>query len=247
MSVTKAGHKSDLMSAMVERVVGLTEALAQNRPGAFDQGIGVSEDCLSSQKFYELLMGGATQEDRKHLMSCFTCRENLALLSQVRLQSRPDFIAQVLENARNKARQGVTVRELADTRLPAPAILACEDSNVGVDPKSKKKIKIVFDLIPGFPADLLKDVDLNSFKIEGALQKPTSLTAELVDFDRDERPDSVRVEIGGASLAPSVLKSILNHQRVIDTVRLRGRFSKGPRRGFAAQANLQFYEKSGGA
>jgi hypothetical protein len=97
-------------------------------------------------------------------------------------------------------------------------------------------------VIPGFAAALLKDVDLSSFKVEGALRKPASVTVELVDVDDDNEPDSLRVRIDGAMLAPRVLKSLLNHQRVIDTVRLRARFLQGKRREFAGQANLEFYE-----
>src|ERR1700687_5759177 len=228
MSGTKAGQKVDAPFAQIERVVELTEELAEEHVGVFDQSIGISEDCLSSQKFYDLLMGGATQEDREHLMSCLTCRENLALLSQVRLEPRPDFVAQALQHARYEAKAGVSMREPAETDLPVPAILGLQDRNVHVDPKSGRKFTLVFDVIPGFAADLLKYVDLDSFKVEGALQKPASVIVELVDVDRDNQPDSLRVKIDGATLAPRVLKSILNHQRVIDTVRLRGRFLRGP-------------------
>jgi hypothetical protein len=242
MSGGKAGHKADVSSARVERVVELTKELAEDRIGAFDQAIGVSEDCLSAQKFYDLLMGGATQEDREHLMSCLTCRENLALLSQVRLEPRPDFIARALQHARNEGKAGATMREPVETDLPVPAILAVRDRNVHVDPKSGKEFTLVFDVIPGFAADLLKYVDLDSFKVEGALQKPASVIVELMDVDRDNQPDSLRVKISGARLAPRILKSILNHQRVIDTVRLRGRFLRGPRWEFAGQANLEFHE-----
>jgi hypothetical protein len=242
MFAPKSRFVAESLAAQVERVVELTQELTTEHVGAFDQGIGVSEDCLSSQKIYDLLMGGANQRDREHLMSCLTCRENLSLLSQVRLEPRPDFIVKTLEQARSESNRKVAKHQPMETGFPIPAILARETRTVRVDPRSTNQLTIVFDVIPGFAAALLKDVDLLSFKVEGALRKPTSVTVELVDVDDDNEPDSLRVRIDGAMLAPRVLKSLLNHQRVIDTVRLRARFLQGKRREFAGQANLEFHE-----
>jgi hypothetical protein len=230
------------MATQVERVVELTRELTSDCSGAFDQGIGVGEDCLSSQKFYDLLMGGANERDREHLMSCLTCRENLSLLSQVRLEPRPDFVVRALRQARNDSNKAESTREPLETGFPIPAILARESSTVRVDPRSTKDLTLVFDVIPGFAAALLKDVDLTSFRVEGAVRKAASVKAVLVDVDDDNKPDSLRVTIDGATLAPRILKSILNHQRVIDTIRLRARFSDRGRREFAGQANLEFHE-----
>ena len=221
------------------RIIELADALTHERQSVFDRSIGVDENCLSPRKIIKVLMGGATNEDRAHLLACSTCLENVTHSAAVNLESGPHFVAQSLKKATGIQPQKVLFAQVKKER-PLPAIIGLESHIFHITDPVAKDLTLTCDLVPAFDPELLRKLNVESLHVDGAIITKREPIVNWVDSNNDGKTDFLRITFKDARLARRVRDGIAHRQRVIDTIYLHGRFKDERREGFVGQASIEF-------
>lgn len=221
-----------------DRILDLVNALGEKSESAFDRSIGKDERCLSPRRIVQVIQLGASADDLNHLKTCMFCRATLSRLEGKRLGPDPEFVSHAMKEAEEKDSRVPGRRPRKEPQMLA-VVLGSESPFVEVGEKPGKDLRLVLDLFPVFRAALLRRIVQDSLKVQGAFSASTGKIDESIDLDEDSTPDFLRISFASGQLAPRVLEAIRNHQRVIDTVEVRGRF-KDSSQVLVGRASIEF-------
>ncbi len=220
----------------VEHSQTLTGA-AHSEPSPLEAPIGVDQDCFSPERIVQILMMGASDDEVGHLSHCETCAEILGAMSQVSLESQPGFVDHALSQANGSVKTKTSSCPPAKPR-PRAAFVALPARAIRVG----RPFRLSCELVPAFSRDLLNQVDDASVFLDGAVIVPENKVVIERLNNRDGKTDRLRITIEDGKLAPRVEAGVERGQRVIDTVRIHGRFKDESAGSFAAQASLEFFK-----
>lgn len=224
-------------------------ALTPKRQSVFDRSIGVDEHCFSPRKIVRFLQGGVTGEDLPHLLGCLTCLENVSRLSTVTLESRPGVVAEALSEAIGLQPQDKDILPAKAQEVPPllPAIIGLKSHIFDVAKPTATDLRLTCVLLPAFDRTLLGKINPESLRVDGAIIATRGTITKRSDINDDGKTDFLWISFQDGRLARRVRNGIMHHQRVIDTIRLHGRFEDDKRcKGFVGQARLEFLESGVG-
>jgi hypothetical protein len=240
----------------VKRIQEIADALSRDHRPVFDRPLGGDDGCLSARHLVSGLQGGISSEQVDHLSRCPMCRENLARLGSISFESGRAFVMKALRKVGEEGRRRTFVDVVTDflghssdigdlfrRPKPAPALLALEKILPVSDPFTAD-LTFTCDIIPAFEPNLLRKIRPESLRLAGAIVAKVIDVGNVVDLNKDGRPDFIHVTITGGKLAARVREALERGQHVVDTVRLTGKFEGGEVPGFLGQAQLEFRSKS---
>ena len=240
----------------LERILDAARKLSRDQLSIFERPLGTGEECLSARQLVGYLQAGAPQEEIGHLVRCSVCRESLAGLAGVHLESGREFVVNALRivgqqnTKRNILKKGleiiksIDIGEIFRGPRPLPAFIALKDTVLQVSDPLATDLTLSCDLIPTIGLNLLGKIKRDSLRVEGALLAKKIYVAEPIDLDQDGQPDLLRITFTGGHLASRVRKAIQQRQSVVDTICLKGQFEGLGKQSFLATARLEFRASS---
>jgi len=204
----------------------------------FDRPIGVDENCLSARRIVRLLKGGVIGEDLDHLLSCPTCLENIGKVANLKLEAEPSFVVNALRRAAGVQQEDIPASTTRAKPSPLPVVLGLYSRILSISNPKSKELTLTCAVIPCFEPALLRSINRESLQLDGAIIASDG-SVDQIDITNDGTTDYLKISFENARLAPRVRDGVAHNQRVIDTIRLRGRLHGRERREFVGEASLE--------
>jgi hypothetical protein len=217
----------------------IAHALKREDPSFFDRSIGKSDNCLSPRRIVHLLRSGAVDEDRSHLLECLVCQDNVTRLAEVQLESAPGFVAQALLAAKAASLPAPLEKSAGQKGVAPPlrAVVGLPSRTLRIPNTKTREVILSCELFPGFSREVLKTIDLDSVRVDGAV------VGRMVRKEAAAAPEagtrSFLTWTFNGKVAKRVRDSVIRNQRATDTIRLQGR-SRDAKHTFLGEAWLEF-------
>jgi hypothetical protein len=221
--VNPKGRSSVSPDSLDVRAVERMSEILKDAPPIFVESIGPFYNCFSAEKLVNLFYSGAAEEDFEHIVVCDFCHLRITRYAEFTRQSLRSRISQNLSSWQ-KLLQWTGVKPRVDAyEGSGSSLLYIIEPTIRLS-KSPADLVFTCDLISGIgEQESWTKIDSASVILGG----PMVATSPQISFIDIKGKQIVRFSFHGARLADYVKRDLQIHQRLSDTIIVKGSGSPG--------------------